>query len=629
MRRTASPAPRRDVLQFRVTRSPVWDPLETRLHLHAGHEHGTPAPGALTPRALTPQFVDYLNSLPLDSPAPFDVHLHEGAEGSHDVEPPPASASAPFTTILDNGPSSNRIDIVLVGDGYTAAQLGTYAAHANNAVTAFFNQLPLSIYRPLFNVHRVDVTSNESGVDNDPTPGVSRDTALDMGFWCSGIERLLCVDTFKAASFAASAPDVDQILAVANSTKYGGAGYGGNNLGTFSGGNSSALEVALHEFGHSFADLADEYDYADGATYTGSEPVPPNVSKLTAAQMATAQTKWHRWLDLPEVDAFEGAMYHQFGIYRPTVNSKMRSLGRPFEAVNNEQFIISMYRTVRPIDSATPSGTYTNLSDFTVTPVGPLPTMRIQWTVDGVAVPGATSMSFNPASLNLSGTRALGVRVFDNTMLVRDPGARATLLTDTRTWTILDAQPPGVSGSSFDVDQPRMRARFTFTEDVGSSLSASDFTLVNLTTGQTIPAPDLTLAYDPATRSADVTFTGFPQGILPDGRYRATLTAGSVSDGSGNALSADVSLDFFFVQADATRDGRVNLDDFNVLAKHFGETVTTFTRGDFTYDGQTDLDDFNVLAGRFGQQIPIASGSTTGNHGQTLQTDDALEDLLA
>ena len=627
MRRTAAPAPHDDDTNPpRTTPSSLWESLEPRLHLHAGHEH---APVA-SPHALTPQFVNYLNSLPIDSPAPFDVHLHEDADIPRDADLPNGSASAPFTTILNNGPSSNRVDIVLVGDGYTSAEMGTYSSHAQNAANAFFNQLPFNIYRPLFNVHRVDVTSNQSGVDNDPTLGVSRDTALNMGFWCAGIERLLCVDVFAAQSFAASAPDVDQVLAMANSTKYGGAGYPGNDLGTFSGGNGSALEIALHEFGHAFADLADEYDYADGATYSGPEPLEENVSKLTAAPMAAAQTKWHRWLDLPEVDTFQGAMYNQFGIYRPTVNSKMRSLGRPFDPVNTEQLIISMYRTVRPIDAATPPGTYTNLSDFSVTPVGPIPSMRIAWTVDGVTVPGATGATFNPASLNLSGTHTLGVRVFDITSLVRDPNARATLLTDTRSWTILDAQPPAVSGSSFDVDQPRMRARFTFTEDVGASLSLGDFTLVNLTTGQTVPTSDLTLAYDAATRAADITFTGFAQGILPDGRYRATLAAGSVSDGSGNALAADVALDFFFVQGDATRDGRVNLDDFNALAANFGQSGTTFTRGDFTYDGVTNLDDFDLFAARFGQQIATAgAGGPTSGLGSAERSDDPLDDLLA
>lgn len=108
----------------------------------------------------------------------------------------------------------------------------------------------------MFNVHRVDLPSNESGVD-EPDLGIFRDTALDMAFNCGGIPRLLCVNVNKAYAAAASAPDIDQILVIANSTRYGGAGYSAQNLCTLAGGNNSAVEIAIHEFGHAFADLSD------------------------------------------------------------------------------------------------------------------------------------------------------------------------------------------------------------------------------------------------------------------------------------------------------------------------------------------------------------------------------------
>jgi hypothetical protein len=612
---------------FRRADSGHWERLEARLHLHAGHDHGPGPAGA----ALTPAQVDYLNKLPLDSPRPFDAAhaLHDDPIAPGGGGAPGPEFSAPSTTILDNGPSSNRVDIALVGDGYTEAQLPTYAAHAQNTLNAFFNQTPLSLYKSLFNVHRVDVTSNQSGVDNDPSPGVLRDTAMDMEFWCFGIERLLCVDPIKAFGYAANAPQFDQILALGNSTKYGGAGY--SDLGTFAGGNGAALEIALHEFGHAFADLADEYDYGDGATYNGTEPGQPNMTKQTAAQIAASQTKWHRWLGSSGVGAYQGAGYHQFGLYRPTVDSKMRSLGRPWDAVNTEQLIVSIYKTVRPIDNATPVGTYNNTDAFFVDPVDPVgQVMRVLWFVDGALVPGATSTSFNPASLNLSGTHTLSARVFDNTALVRDPALREQYMTETRSWTLLDAQPPTVSAKAFDVDRPAMAARFTFTEDVGASLAVGDLALVNRTTGQVIGAPDLALSYDAATRTATFTFPGFAAGVLPDGNYTATLPAGSVNDGSGNALAADAALDFTFVQGDATRDGRVNLDDFNVLASNFGQSNTTFTRGDFTYDGTTNLADFAVLAARFGTIVPAApSAGAAGDAGDADRADDPLDRLLS
>ena len=84
------------------------------------------------------------------------------------------------------------------------------------------------------------------------------------------------------------------MLAVAHSSRYGGAGYTASNLATVAGGNGSAAEVAIHEFGHSLGDLADEYDYGGPETYTGGEPPDANVSVFNAAMLASMQRKWFR-----------------------------------------------------------------------------------------------------------------------------------------------------------------------------------------------------------------------------------------------------------------------------------------------------------------------------------------------
>ncbi len=353
------------------------------------------------------------------------------------------------TTLWNNGPSSNRIDLVFVGDGYTNAELGNYANHVNNVLNPFFAETPLNTYKSFFNVHRVDVVSAESGVDHDPTYGVLKNTALDMGFWGSNIERLLIINTTKALAAAASAPAVDQVLAVANSAKYGGAGYPSLDLGTLAGNNGAAVEIALHEFGHSFADLADEYDYADGTSYVGGERPEANISIRNSAQMASMQTKWHLWLNESNVDTFEGAYYKQFGIYRPTSNSKMRSLNRPWEQVNIEQLVVSAYKTVRPIDSATAPGTYPAAKWLTVTPVVPIGhTLDVQWFLNGNPISGATQNSLDVSTLNLpAGSHTVSVSVVDNTPLVRSQSLRDTWMTETRSWTInaIANTPPSLS----------------------------------------------------------------------------------------------------------------------------------------------------------------------------------------
>lgn len=356
----------------------------------------------------------------------------------HTATAPESSLGAPYVTLVENGPNSNRIDVTFVGDGYRTPDLPDYAQHVQNFFNVFFAEHPLDAYATYFNVYRVDVVSAETGVDHDPTNPTWKNTALDMGFFCSGIERLLCVNVSKARSAANSAPARELVVAVANSSKYGGAGY--NDLATFAGGNGSAFEVALHEIGHSLPDLADEYHYSDGATHNGGELPEANVSNKTAATMAAQQTRWFRWLDEPNVSTFEGARYKQYGIYRPTNNSKMRSLGRPFEQVNAEQFILEFYRYVQPIDAATPAGTYYGAATvLSVIPVQPVShALTVQWTREGVDIPGATATDLDVGSLLLPpGIHEIGVRVSDDTPWVRDETARASLMTEERSWTVV------------------------------------------------------------------------------------------------------------------------------------------------------------------------------------------------
>lgn len=244
-----------------------------------------------------------------------------------------------------NGPSEDHYDLVFVGDGYTEADLPAYSEHVRARYEELMSIEPFASHRERFNAWQVNVVSAEAGVDNDPDQGIERNTALHMGFWCGGTERLLCVDTAAAREYAAQAQDVDQIMAVGNSTKYGGAGYTQDDIATVSGGNDQAGQIAIHEFGHSIAGLADEYDYSDGATYTGPERAEPNLSVLTADEMRQQQTKWFEQLDQPTPDGgnigtFEGGGGEfTYGVYRPSEDSMMRSLGKQFNTVSRDALI--------------------------------------------------------------------------------------------------------------------------------------------------------------------------------------------------------------------------------------------------------------------------------------------------
>ncbi|MFF5206451.1 M64 family metallopeptidase [Streptosporangium sp. NPDC000396] len=355
-----------------------------------------------------------------------------------------APAAAKLTPIEVNGPSENRIDLVFVGDGYTEAELGRYGEQVAAKWALLSNREPFKSYRKLFNVWRVDIPSPVSGVSGDPSRDVVRNTPLGMTFWCEGLERLLCVNEERAKAYAALAPGVDQIAAIANSAKYGGAGYPDEEMATFSGGNERAGEVLPHELGHSLGDLADEYDYyahpGDGSRYEGPELSEVNVSIRDAGRMRAERAKWWYWLGAPSPDgdtvgAYEGGYYTQYGVYRPTSNSLMKSLGREFNSVGREKMIQSFYAIARPIDSHTPDEhPVARKSTLSVT-LAPISTLSVRWYRNGKEhLPWRGRTSVNVAGMG--GGDTVTAVVSDTTADVRDPGYREEFLTQSVTWTV-------------------------------------------------------------------------------------------------------------------------------------------------------------------------------------------------
>lgn len=345
------------------------------------------------------------------------------------------------------GVGDNRVDLVIVGDGYTASELGQYRADAAQIAADFFRYEPFVTYQPYFRVTIVDVVSAESGVDNDPVPGISRDTAMDMAFWCSGVERLLCVNVSKAWSFASGgAADVDQILAIANSTKYGGAGYPSSNVGTVSGRNASAVEIAIHEMGHSLGKLADEYTYGGPANYNGPEPAEANLTIRDVETMISWRRKWYQWLgmSMPGFDgviwAYEGGGYSETGINRPSPNSMMRSLNRPFNLPGAEALIKEFYREVSPIDWAAETGTaFGRGQTIMIEPMRPAGghALTVRWYLDGSLVAeGTESLDLSMFALGEE-EHSVEVVVVDETPWVIDEAIRASFLTASRVYRVI------------------------------------------------------------------------------------------------------------------------------------------------------------------------------------------------
>ena len=172
---------------------------------------------------------------------------------------------------------------------------------------------------------------------------------------------------------------------------------------------------------------------------------------------------------------------------------------------------------------------------------------------------------------------------------------------------------------------------YFFSENVAGSLSTADLVVTNLTTGQTIAPNDIGMAYEPRFDRAQFNFGSFPNGILADGRYEARLVGVGITDETGVALDGDANgtpggdhvLRFQFLRGDFNGDGRVNLDDFNVLAANFGQSDRSYEHGDANYDGRVNLDDFNILASRFGASLP-AGPDASPRGGTELRVFDSL-----
>jgi hypothetical protein len=246
-------------------------------------------------------------------------------------------------------------------------------------------------------------------------------------------------------------------LTVVNSTKYGGSG---GSWAVFAGGNSSAHEIALHELGHSFSHLADEYADLSGA-YTGNEPSEPNATKSATG------AKWSHWIGFDDprgsnldINVFQGAKRYPTGVYRPSLNSKMRTLGQPFDAVSRETFILDIYDFVKPLDGWLANSAPVTNGQFWVDAVDTV-VQAVEWYVDGSLIAAATDEAFDTASLGLTpGDHTVRARVYDRVLdHVQDGGlldlVRKDLsrLEQSVTWTLSIVAPlPGDFNADGAVD---------------------------------------------------------------------------------------------------------------------------------------------------------------------------------
>jgi hypothetical protein len=193
-------------------------------------------------------------------------------------------------TLFENGPPAAKVDLVVLGEGYTRAQQAKFHADAKRLVETLFAEEPFKSRRHDFNVRAIDLPSAASGV-NRPNAGVFRRTPLSAEYNIFDSERYLLTLDNRTLRDVASAAPYEFIEVLVNEQTYGGGGIF-NDHATASVDSEFSGYVFVHEFGHHFAALADEYYTSDVAYETGAapkqEPWEPNVTAL----LDPAQLKW-------------------------------------------------------------------------------------------------------------------------------------------------------------------------------------------------------------------------------------------------------------------------------------------------------------------------------------------------
>jgi hypothetical protein len=245
--------------------------------------------------------------------------------------------NAAITKIYGPGDPQKCVDLAFVAEGYTADEMNKFRDDVKKMADVLFSEAPFSDYRDKINIWAVEAVSSDSGTDI-PGDKIYNNTVLNSSFYTFGTDRYLTTQDIKSVNdYAALAPH-DNIIVLINSNKYGGGGvynyYSGTTVG-----HPLSPKVFIHEFGHGFAGLADEY-YSSDVAYDefyplNVEPWEPNITT-----MVNFDSKWKKLvaketpMPTPADDKyknstglFEGGGYSAKGIFRPEMDCRMKSNG--------------------------------------------------------------------------------------------------------------------------------------------------------------------------------------------------------------------------------------------------------------------------------------------------------------
>jgi hypothetical protein len=239
------------------------------------------------------------------------------------------------TKISYAGDPATNVDLVFIAEGYTADEMTKFRNDVKKMTEVLFAEAPYNEYRDKFNIYAVEALSTESGTD---IPGERSyvNTAVNSSFYTFNTDRYLTTQDIKSVNDYSAPVPHDNIIVLINSNKYGGGGvynyYSGTTVG-----HAYSDEVFIHEFGHGFAGLADEY-YTSDVAYDGFYPLNVEPWEPNITTMVNFGSKWKNMIaketpvPTPAEDkyknvtgVFEGGGYSAKGIYRPEMDCRMKS----------------------------------------------------------------------------------------------------------------------------------------------------------------------------------------------------------------------------------------------------------------------------------------------------------------
>jgi hypothetical protein len=375
----------------------------------------------------------------------------------------------------------NRVDVLIVGEGYTAADRSRFDRDVDAFEQDFFATSPYREYRSFIRIDPLFVASRQAGADHpayradcaggapqccadadaktDPAAGRRVDTAFDGTYCVSNIHRLLSVDYGKVFAAAAASPDWDFIFVLVNDAVYGGSGGAVAVAST----GEFADAIVVHEFAHLFAGLADEYttpypgfQRCSDLQVAGAPRCEPNVTD----ELRRHRIKWRHFIPAttplptppgtPGTGLFEGARYEARGMFRPQRQCLMGAFFDSFCAVCAETYILRMYgggwgapaggiRLIEPGSESPPTDTVIDLDGAGIVLraelLRPTHALDVFWRVDGRRLAGPAEPVLDLAALMLApGEHRVELHVVDPNPMVRSGSAGA--LAQSRVWRV-------------------------------------------------------------------------------------------------------------------------------------------------------------------------------------------------